>query len=212
MKIIALTGGIATGKSFVSRCFKELGAEVLDLDVVAREVVEPETPCLLRLIDFFGKDYLTNEGALDRAKLGDLIFNDKNAKDNLDQIIGPFISARADEYLKEYEAQGTHVLIFDAPLLIEKGQQDRFRPLVLTACPESLQVSRLMKRNNLTEEAAWARIHAQLPTNEKAKYADHILDTSLDKEATRQKVFSLFTSLIQKEIHHDSEDKVFLST
>lgn len=177
-RVFGLTGGIASGKSTVSRIFAEEGVPVVDADLVAREVVEPASYGLHQLRLAFGERIIREDGALDRAKLGAIIFLDPTgvARQKVDDILQPLVLARAGELMREHQANGHPVICFDAALLIEKGYHERFRPLVVVSLNEEDQVKRLMARDGFTEAEAKARIAAQMPMVEKRLLANYVID------------------------------------
>lgn len=166
-----LTGGIASGKSTVTRLFREEGVPMVDADEVAREVVSRGASGLKLLVEAFGPSILADDGSLDRPKLGALVFVDKQKRALLDDILGPLISGvvahRVESFSKDYGLVGV-----DAALLIEKGLHGRYNPVVVVAASEEAQVARLMARDGFNEAEARARLAAQLPLAEKLKAAD----------------------------------------
>ncbi len=194
MITFGLTGGIASGKSTVTKVFRQHDIPIVDADVIARQVVEPGTEGLSQVISAFGEEYLTSDGQLDRTKLGKLVFKSKIALIKLMYIMSPLIkkeSARQIEKLhKEYSIIG-----YDAALIIEMGNADKYRPLILVSCPKEIQLSRLMSRNNLSKEEALSRINAQLPLEVKTKYADYIIDTSGSIDNSQIQTFSIIQDL-----------------
>ena len=194
MITFGLTGGIASGKSTVTKVFRQHDIPIVDADVIARQVVEPGTEGLSQVISAFGEEYLTSDGQLDRTKLGKLVFKSKIALIKLMYIMSPLIkkeSARQIEKLhKEYSIIG-----YDAALIIEMGNADKYRPLILVSCPKEIQLSRLMSRNNLSKEEALSRINSQLPLEVKTKYADYIIDTSGSIDNSQIQTFSIIQDL-----------------
>ena len=194
MITFGLTGGIASGKSTVTKVFRQHDIPIVDADVIARQVVEPGTEGLSQVISAFGEEYLDPDGQLDRIKLGKLVFKSKIALIKLMYIMSPLIkeeSARQIERLhKEYSIIG-----YDAALIIEMGNADKYRPLILVSCPKEIQLSRLMSRNNLSKEEALSRINAQLPLEVKTKYADYIIDTSGSIDNSQIQTFSIIQDL-----------------
>lgn len=173
-----LTGGIASGKSTVNKTFWQVGIPMVDADVIARQVVEPGTPGLKQVISTFGEEYLQADGTLDRPKLGTLVFGNRMMRMLIDTVMFPLIVEETDKQLKHWEDKGFQVIGYDAALICEMGRADEFRPLVVTHCPKEMQVERLMKRNNLTNAEAMARIEAQMPVEKKLAMADFTIDTN----------------------------------
>lgn len=193
---VGLTGSIAVGKSFVLEIFRELGCSVLDADKVAREVVEPGTPGLHRIVEEFGATVLTAEGSLDRKKLGSMIFSDEARRLRLNAIVHPLVFEAQDGWLRaceELDPDG--IAIIDAALMIESGGYKRFDRLIVVWCEPELQLHRLMSRDGLGPADAEKRIASQMPQEEKKKYADHLIDTSGSFEDTRRQTEEVFRRL-----------------
>lgn len=173
---VGLTGGIASGKSQVSRLLAEHGAFVIDSDVIAREVVAPGTPGLADIVAEFGPVVLTADGALDRTAMGAIVFDDPQARHRLEQIVHPRVRARAAE-LEAVATDGgrpPQVVVHDIPLLVETGQADRFDIVVVVEADEETQVARLAGRGMSRAEAK-ARISAQARAEERLAVADHVI-------------------------------------
>ncbi len=193
---VGLTGGIAVGKSFVSSVLAELGCHVFDADQIARAVVQPGTPALAEIVATFGSSVLAPDGTLDRAKLGELVFADAEARARLNAIVHPRVHAEQDRLLREVAARDpSGIAVVDAALLIESGGYRRFDVVVVVWCRFDIQVARLMARNALSREAAERRIAAQMSSDEKRRYADFEIDTSDGFQATRQQVIALHAEL-----------------
>ncbi|MFL5343258.1 MAG: dephospho-CoA kinase [Hyalangium sp.] len=197
MRIYGLTGGIASGKSTVSRILRELGAPVLDADVIAREVVEPGTPGLAAVAARF-PNVLTADGRLDRAKLGARVFGDATERAALNAIIHPLVGKAFLEKLQALEAQGVERAVYDVPLLIENGLQAGMDGVVLVWTPRALQKARLMTRDGLDEAAAEARLAAQLPLDEKRQHATWIVDNSGELASTRAQVEQVWRAMLAR--------------
>jgi dephospho-CoA kinase len=193
---VGLTGSIAVGKSFVTGVLAELGCRVLDADKTAREVVEAGTPGLQALVAEFGESILLDDGTLDRARLGAIVFADGQKRQLLNSILHPFIIERQDEQLRQWELQDpSGVCVVDAALMIESGGYKRFDKLIVVHCRPEIQLERLMARNSLTHEEAARRINAQMPQEEKKRYADYLIDTSEGFEDTRRRTESVYSLL-----------------
>lgn len=193
---VGLTGSIGVGKSFVTSVFEELGAHVLDADQTAREVVMPGTPGLNAVTEAFGKEVLNPDGTLNRKQLAAIVFGDESQRQRLNHILHPFIIARQDEILNEWEAKDPHgVGIVDAALMIESGGYRRFDKLIVVHCRPEVQLERLMLRDKLTLDEARRRIDSQMPQEEKQKFADYLIDTSDGFELTREQVKNIYTNL-----------------
>jgi dephospho-CoA kinase len=193
---VGLTGSIATGKSFVSGVLGELGCRVIDADRVAREVVEPGTEGLRRVVEAFGQRVLTPEGALDRKTLGGIVFADVKLRESLNSILHPLIIAAQDERLREFErAEPEGVAVVDAALMIESGGYRRFDKLIVVHCRPEIQLKRLIERDRVSAESAERRIAAQMPQGEKLRYADFAIDTSHGFEDTRRRTEEVYATL-----------------
>lgn len=183
-----LTGSIAVGKSFVSYVFAGLGCHVLDADRTAREVVAPGSAGLRSIVQTFGPEVLQPDGTLDRGKLGAIVFADETKRARLNALLHPLIIAAQDEWLQRCEGQDAQGIgIVDAALMIETGSYQRFDKLIVVHCRTELQLERLVKRDGLTVAEAGQRIAAQMPQEEKKRFADYLIDTSNGfDEATAQ--------------------------
>jgi dephospho-CoA kinase len=176
--LFGLTGGIASGKSTVAARLRARGVPVIDADEVAREVVAAGTPGLEAVVAAFGPAVLDRGGALDRKALGQVVFADEGARRRLNAILHPRIGQRTAERSMELEGRGEPLACYEAALLVENGLMAMFRPLVVVACEERMQLARLRARDGLTEDEARARVAAQKPLAEKVAVADHVIDTS----------------------------------
>jgi len=178
MITFGLTGGIASGKSTVTKSLRANNVPVVDADIVARQVVEPGTPGLAQVIQYFGPQFLLPDGSLDRIKLGNLIFADKTLRDVLNHVMLPLINDESALQLKKFHDEGHEIVGYDGALICEMGNADKYRPLIVVSCTQEQQIERLMKRNSLTLEAAMHRINAQMSVAEKIAMADIVIDTS----------------------------------
>jgi dephospho-CoA kinase len=189
----ALTGGIATGKSYCLGRFAALGASVIDADRLAREAAAPGTPGLAAIERRFGPQVLRPDGTLDRAALGALIFRDRAARADLEAIIHPLVYQRITEWFADLPG-GTRVAIADIPLLFETGHEHDYDRVIVCACDPAEQVRRIMARDGLTESAARVRIDAQWPIGDKVERADYVIRTDgrfSDTDAEVRKVLAL---------------------
>lgn len=193
---VGLTGSIGVGKSFVSSVLAELGCHVLDADETAREVVALNSPGLESIVIAFGKQVLNDDGTLDRAKLGSLVFADEGKRAELNSILHPHIIARQDERLREWEALDPDgIAVIDAALMIESGGYKRFDKLIVVYCREDIQLQRLMERNHLSRDEAERRIRAQMSQDEKKKFADYVIDTSEGFAPARERTMEVYQQL-----------------
>jgi dephospho-CoA kinase len=178
MITFGLTGGIASGKSTVTKTFRAAGIPMVDADIIARQVVEPGTPGLQAVINAFGTEYLLPDGTLNRIKLGALVFADKKELDICNKIMMPLIHDEGAAQIKKLHDDGHLIVGYDAALICEIGNAEKYRPLIVVHCPTDTQLARLMSRNNLTRDEAMARIQAQMPVEKKKAMADYLIDTS----------------------------------
>jgi dephospho-CoA kinase len=190
----ALTGGIATGKSYCLGRFAALGAATIDADQLARQAVEPGTPGLRRVVERFGAGILRQDGTLDRPALGRIVFADRTARADLEAIIHPEVYRRIGEWFANLPA-GTRVAIADIPLLFETGQEHDFDRVIVAACAPAEQLRRLMARDALDEPAARARLDAQWPIDAKVARADYVIRTDGSFSETDLAVRRVFDKL-----------------
>lgn len=197
VRVLGLTGGIATGKSVVAGFFRELGAAVVDADRLAHEVTDPGQPALEEIVRAFGPGVLTADGRLDRAALGRLVFADVGARRRLEAIVHPRVRERLREAVDRLKGAGPPLIVLEIPLLFETGEEllpllDRV--LVVTA-PEAVQLRRLQERNRLSEAEARARMAAQMPLSEKVRRADYVVENGGALEETRRQVVRVWEAL-----------------
>jgi dephospho-CoA kinase len=193
---VGLTGSIAVGKSYVSSVFAELGCHVIDADQTAREVVQPGSAGLDAVVNHFGREVLSENGTLDRQRLAELIFADSEQRQRLNAILHPFIIAKQDEVMREWQTLDPDgIAIVDAALMIESGGYKRFDKLVVVHCRPEVQLERLMLRTGLSLQEAQQRIDSQMPQEEKQKFADYLIDTSDGFESTRQRTIEIHRKL-----------------
>ena len=194
--LLGVTGGIASGKSTVAHMLEELGAPVIDTDVLSREVVEPGKPAFRDIVDCFGKQVLQGDGALDRKKISGIVFKDIEKRRKLEGLIHPriteVVSSRLDAILKKDPDAIIQVVV---PLLIETNQQQRYHRILVVYVPEQIQIQRLAKRDNITREEAANILKAQLPIDEKVAHADYVIHNDKTLEETREQVRDLWKRL-----------------
>ena len=178
MKLIGLTGGIASGKSTVSAILRRLGAQVIDADALAREIVEPHQPAWNEIVDTFGNEILQSDQTLNRKKLRKLVFDEPNARKQLEAITHPKIRRLAQEKIAKSAATGASLVVYEAPLLFETRIHLWLRPVILVACDTATQKRRLQKRDNLTEAEIEQHLGAQMSLEEKRKLADYVIENN----------------------------------
>jgi dephospho-CoA kinase len=194
--LVGLTGGIATGKSTVSGMLRGLGAEIIDADRLAREVVEPGQPAFKQIVAEFGAGVVGPDGALDRKKLGAIVFADPERRQRLEALTHPAIRERFQARLDELAARGFAGLVFfDAPVMIESGSYKNMDRMVVVVTDEATQMARLRARDGTDDAEGRRKIASQMPLAEKAKLADHVIDNSGDREATAAQVRRVVAAL-----------------
>lgn len=183
---IGLTGGIACGKSIVAAMLADRGAQIIDADLISREVVEPGSLGLEQVLRHFGPDILRPDGSLDRSKLGERIFANPKERAALNEILHPLIIAEIQRRMQLAAAENPDKLVVaDVPLLYESGMEELFEEVMVVYAPPPLQTERLMKRNGLTREEAERRIASQMPIEQKAKRADILIRNDGTLEQTK---------------------------
>ena len=196
MRRVALTGGIATGKSHVRVQFERLGVPTIDADTLARDVVAAGTPGLKAVISRFGQDVLDDAGALDRRKLGSIVFSDPVARRDLEEIIHPAVRSAIDAWFESLGGRPPGFAIADIPLLYETGRHREFDAVIVTACDPVTQLTRVMARDEISAAEARARIAAQLPIEEKTRRADYVIKTDGSFEETNRQVRGVYDALV----------------
>lgn len=184
--ILGVTGGIATGKSTVVDVFRKAGVPIVDGDLIAREIVEPGQPALKALVAAFGEEILT-EDRLNRKKLGEIVFNDPAKRQLLDRLLDGYLRGAITDQIKD-AAKTAPLVVADIPLLYEADYQQYMDQVAVVYIPKELQLTRLMQRDHLTEEAALQRMKSQLSIEEKRQKADFLFDNQGTREETRQQV------------------------
>ncbi|MDT5123353.1 MAG: dephospho-CoA kinase [Acidobacteriota bacterium] len=204
---VGLTGSIGVGKSFVSSVLAELGCHVLDADKTARDVVAAGSAGLRAVVEAFSSEILQPDGTLDRARLGAIVFADETKRLLLNSILHPFIIAAQDEQLREWEVEDAQgIAVVDAALMIESGGYKRFDKLIVVHCRPEVQLERLMARDAISREEAEQRTRAQMPQEEKKRYADFLIDTSNGFADTRRQTVEVYQRL--RELMHGGEQEV----
>jgi len=199
MLVAGLTGSIATGKSTVSGILKELGAFIVDADRAAHEVVLPGTKAFNEIVRIFGKEILQKSGEIDRERLGRIIFNDSAMRSILEEVVHPEVVHSMDEQIRSIKSGFPDaVVILDVPLLIETGMHKGVGEVIVVYCPEDMQITRLMVRDNISREDALAKVRSQISIEEKRRYATLLIDNSASRDNTRIKVEDLYGRLREK--------------
>jgi dephospho-CoA kinase len=193
---VGLTGGVASGKSTVAAMLAERGAVVIDADLLAREVVEPGTPGLAAVVEEFGEEMLDDDGGLDRAALGAVVFADEEKRRRLEAILHPLIRARSKEI--EAEAPDEALVVHDIPLLAESGQADRFDAVIVVDASEETQVERMTEQRGWTEEDARSRVAAQASREARRAIATYVIDNIGTRDDLRERVAEVVEMLLGK--------------
>ena len=196
MVVAWLTGGIATGKSTVADIFVSAGAELIDADRIAFDVVQKGTEVWQEIVEHFGKDVLLPDGQIDRVCLGNIIFHDHEQKAVLNGIVHPAVIRQIHQHIEELEQNlPGGVVIVDVPLLIETGIYRDMSDVILVYIPERIQIERLMDRDNLSRKDALARIRSQMSIEEKKAYASIIIDNRGSLKRTRERTLEVYYEL-----------------
>ncbi|TLS39150.1 dephospho-CoA kinase [Pseudalkalibacillus caeni] len=186
--IIGLTGGISSGKSTVSKMFKELNIPVVDADAAAREVVEPGENAYQDIVEYFGGDILLETGYIDRKKLGSIVFKDEEKRKVLNKIVHPAVREKMRKDTKEHFQSGSETVVMDIPLLFESDLTHMVDKTLLVYVSDDIQLQRLIERDKNGEEDARQRIGSQMPLEEKRLLADEIIDNNGTIEETRSQL------------------------
>jgi len=199
-RIIGLTGGSGSGKSTVARRFAELGASVYSADTIARQALEPGEECYRKVVDVFGETILAKDGRIDRKVLAETVFSDEQKRKLLNEIVHPFV---IDQLFLRAEVDLSNrsdlIVIFDIPLLFESGLDARMDRTITVACDEEERVRRIVQRDRVSAKQALARIHAQMPEEEKRLRADYVLDNNGSIEELLRQVDALYELLKAEE-------------
>jgi len=195
MRRVALTGGIATGKSQVRAEFERLGVPTIDADVLARAAVAPGTPGLAAVTERFGDAVLDASGALDRKRLATVVFQDPAARHDLERIVHPAVRLEIDAWFTSL-APVHRLAIADIPLLYETGRDRSFDAVIVTTCEPATQIRRVMARDGVTEVEALQRIAAQMPVEDKVRRATYVIRTDGTFEDTNRQVRSVYDQLV----------------
>ena len=199
---VGLTGNIASGKSYASMKFAELGAYVIDADRIVHELLSRGTETQKKVIEAFGNEILRDDGSVDRKLLGNIIFCDPEKRILLNSLTHPAIGEEIRERILAMEKTSTGgIIIVEAALMVETGSYNKYHRLIVISCDPALQVSRLMDRDDLTFEEAEDRIRSQMPIEEKLKLADYTIDTSGTLIQTQVQVESIYRDLLIQEMH-----------
>ena len=206
MRVIGLTGGIASGKSTVASILSEFGATIIDTDKIAKELVEPGQPALYDIHKAFGDDILLADNRLNRKRLAEIIFNDSAKRQILNAIIHPKIIEECKKRLENYKQAGKQVVILEVPLLIETGMDTMVDEVWLIAVDAPTQANRLVKRDDLPRGQALKRIESQMSLEEKIPKADIVIDGQLSINEVRSYLKILWNNVLTKGVEVKKKD------
>lgn len=196
IRIIGLTGGIATGKSTVARFFSERNVTVIDADQLAKDAVLPGSPAFVQIVSFFGREVLMQDGSLDRKRLAAQIFTEPEKRRQLEKILHPEIKRLAEERIAQEISSGNQRLIYMAPLLIEAGATERVDDIWVVTVRPDVQLERLILRDNISLEQAQRIVASQMPLSEKESYGSVVIDNSGTEAETRRILEAVWTKEI----------------
>jgi len=198
--LVAVTGGVASGKSTVSRMLEGLGAPLIDLDILARQAVEPGKPAWEEIVDYFGREILLPDGRIDRKRLSDIVFRDIEKRKKLESFTHPRIFEEMCRQVDEIASQTPDAIIqIGIPLLFELNLQHRFHKVLLVFAHREVQVSRLMERDGISKTSAENVLKAQLPIEEKVGPADFVIHNDGSLEETRRQVEAVWKQLKEEQ-------------
>lgn len=193
---VGLTGGLATGKSFVGRALAGHGCHLLEADALGHAALEPAGGAYHAAVEVFGSGILDEQGRIDRRRLGAIVFADPAQLERLNALVHPVVIAHEERWFRELESRDPRAIgVVEAAILIETGSYRRFSKLVLTVCETEQQIERAMKRDGLTREHVLRRLEHQMPLAEKRRYADYVIDTSGPKQETLLQAARLYDAL-----------------
>ncbi len=198
MYVIGLTGGIASGKSTVSNILRQLGAYIIDADQLAREVVLPDEPAWEEIVEHFGREILLPDKTINRKVLGEKIFGNFAAKEQLEKIIHPRIRTKVEAAMQQAAFQGYDIVVLDVPLLLEVGWHSMADEVWVVFIDTETQLSRLMTRDGLGRLQAIKRLNSQMALTEKKKFADIIIDNSGSLDNTRQQLLAAWHEVMKR--------------
>lgn len=206
MLLVALTGGITTGKSVVADIFEELGCYVHRADKIAHHLMEPEKPAWKKIVAHFGEKILNEDKTINRKKLGTIVFSDKKERMFLNKLLHPLVIEKKKEEVDRLQTEGRYkIFVSEAALTLEAGFSSFFDKIVVVYCQKEIQIKRLMERDQISREEAMKKIEAQMPPQEKLKLADYVIDSSGSLQKTVEQTERVFRSLmIDYELKRDA--------
>ena len=197
MITIGLTGGIGSGKSTVSLMLKTAGFEIIDADIIARQIYDDEK-LLRKVYETFGNDIKNEDGSLNRKALGRIVFSDDEKLIQLNKLTHPVIRQKVSDEIEEYKSQNEEIVILDAALLVESDYLNFIDKLLVVTCKENIQIERIIARDNCSIEEALGRIKSQMSQENKVKYADYVIDNSATLSELRKKAFIFMNYIKEK--------------
>lgn len=193
---VGLTGGLASGKSFVGRALESMGCLLIQADELGHAVLEPGAEAYDAVVAEFGRGILDADGRIDRRRLGVEVFNNPERLEKLNALVHPPVRARARKLMETFaQREPDGIAVSEAAILIETGSYRNYDRLIVAVCGEQQQIERAMERDRLTREEVLARLRRQMPLQEKVKYADYVIDTSGDKQRTLDQTRAVFEEL-----------------
>ena len=195
MKIVGLTGGIGAGKSTVARMLVEKGARLIDADVLARQVVEPEAPAWKDIVSEFGQGVLNPDRTLNREALAAVVFENEQKRQRINQITHPRIGRKMLEMIRGYKEQGASITIIDAALLLESSATRWIKPVIVVVADDEVKIKRVCERDGCTPKEVLKRIKSQWPDRERASLADYVIDNSGDYDSLHKQVDKLWENI-----------------
>jgi len=197
MLIVALTGGIASGKSVVAEVLEELGCYIHHADKIAHDLTEPEKPAWKKIVAHFGKKILEEDKTINRSRLGKIIFSDERERRFLNELIHPLVLKKKKEVINRLEKKGHYnIFVSEAALTIEAGFADFFDKIIMTYCKKEVQIKRLMERDGISRKQTIKLIKSQMQPQEKLKYADYIIDSSGSFQSTVEQTERVYRNLM----------------
>lgn len=206
MLIVALTGGIASGKSVVAKILEELGCYIHQADKIAHDLMEPEKPAWKNIVAHFGAKILNENKTINRSRLGKIVFSDERERRFLNELIHPGVLKKKKEVINRLEKEGHfNIFVSEAALTIEAGFADFFDKIIMTYCKKEVQIKRVMQRDGINQKQAMNKIKSQMQPQEKLKYADYIIDTSGSLQSTVEQTERIYRNLI---IDYEMKDTI----
>ncbi len=197
MLIVALSGGIASGKSVIARVLEELGCYIHKADLVAHQLMAPHKPAWEKIVVRFGSTILKSDNTINRTKLGSIVFSDKEERLFINNLLHPLVFKKKEEEIIKLKTEGLYkIFISEAALTVEAGYAKYFDKIIIAHCHKNIQIERLIKRDKINQEEAQKKIESQMPSEQKLEYADYAIDTSGSLEKTIEQSEQVFRVLM----------------